>query len=361
MAHRLDTYVIHGEISNLCKNSVTGRLHVLRSTILNGRSVNRPAILLLSLTGNLAGQLAGKRLRFQPRSQQSNPTPTPAPLPDLFHAEQIGILTDSLLHTIQVPLADDDNTPLSNHTPHPANNQFRSSIYLEWSSQNGAVAIELLDPQIELDDPTLTPAIPREESDSPQTPASLLNPPVSSLLTSEETTFEVVPDSPNFTQDTDPDEDNTDNPWQLFSPNLEDQIRQSIASPNRRSWEELIPGIDPETRRLYETWDEVLGGEKDEPLTLLFDEPLHLPKPHSIRDEKHAWQALSQLLKAMALRGVAFDMCPHFSAQDAYKLLIDDLLPEAGVHPALVDTGFICHFSTAEFCQHCETELREIA
>lgn len=31
MAHRLDTYVIQGELSNLCRNSITGRLEVLRT------------------------------------------------------------------------------------------------------------------------------------------------------------------------------------------------------------------------------------------------------------------------------------------------------------------------------------------
>ena len=49
MAHRLDTYVIQGEISNLCRNSITGRLEVLRAQTINGRTVIRPALLLLSL------------------------------------------------------------------------------------------------------------------------------------------------------------------------------------------------------------------------------------------------------------------------------------------------------------------------
>ncbi|MFM8487312.1 MAG: hypothetical protein ACKOCH_13340, partial [Bacteroidota bacterium] len=113
-------------------------------------------------------------------------------------------------------------------------------------------------------------------------------------------------------------ESDHDDHFQLFDPDFEEQIRQSatdfseatpLASPfARRRWEEIIPGIDPETKRLYETWDEVLGGEKDEPLTLLFNEPLCLPTPPSLQNETQAWQVLTQLLQAMALRGVAFDM-----------------------------------------------------
>ena len=359
MAYRLDNHIIHGEISNNCRNSVTGRLHVLRSINLNGRSITRPAILLLSLTGNLTGQLAGRRICFHTRCQA--PADTPTPLPNHLHSEQIGVITDSHLHTIHVPPTDDPDHSSAHHAPALNNTELRSSLYLEWSSQNGIVAIELLDPQIEIDDPQPTPAFPREESELPGTSHPILPPPVSSLLAPEETSFEVVPDNHNFSRDAESEDDDADNPWRLFSPNLEDQIRHSVANSSRHSWDDTTPNIDPETKRLYETWDEVLGGEKDEPLTLLFDEPLHLPKPHSIRDEKHAWDTLSKLLKAMALRGVAFDMCPHFSAVDAYKLLIDDLLPDAGVHPALVDSGFICHFSTAEFCQHCKSEIRDIA
>ncbi len=79
---------------------------------------------------------------------------------------------------------------------------------------------------------------------------------------------------------------------------------------------------------MYEEWDEVIYGTKDEPLTWLFEEPLCLPKPDDVGDETHAWQVLSALLTAMALRGVAFDMCPHFTAMQAYRLLINELLPK---------------------------------
>jgi hypothetical protein len=126
-----------------------------------------------------------------------------------------------------------------------------------------------------------------------------------------------------------------------------------------RDWSEVIPGIDPATKAMYEEWDEVIYGTKDEPLTWLFEEPLCLPKPNALRDEAHAWQVLSSLLAAMALRGVAFDMCPHFTAERAYELLIDELLPRAGVHPNLAATGFVKHYCSWEYCEECDAEFDE--
>lgn len=358
MAHRLDTYVIRGEISNLTRNTVHGRLEVLRAQVNKGQTSVRPAVLLLSLTGNLTGSLAGRRFRFTAR-------PTPAltgnPLPDFFHSEQIGVVSDSFLRIVTLP-PDQDTTGGCSATPSGSvPGQQLASVYLQWDSQNGAVALELLDPVLEFDP---------EESD---TVAAAPSPPaVSSFSSADDSCFEVVTDHPPgvgeaASEACDMDQDDQ---YQLFDPGFEEQIRRSAAEcaddaygsvrqtplPRRR-WDEIIPGIDPETKRLYETWDEVLGGEKDEPLTLLFDEPLCLPTPASLSDENHAWQVLSQLLKAMALRGVAFDMCHHVSAKEAYRLLIEELLPEAGVHPGLVDTGFICHFGTAEFCPHCQAEF----
>jgi hypothetical protein len=358
MAHRLDTYVLQGEISNLTRNTVHGRLEVLRSQLVKGRTIVRPAVLLLSLTGNLSGSLCGRRFRFSARPSPAN---SGNPLPDFFHSEQIGVVSDSLLRIVTVPPEEDNRDCCSAKPAGLSPGQQRASVYLEWHSQNGTVALELLDPILEFD---------AEEAD---TMAAAPSPPaVSSFSNTDDSCFEVISDHPAGVGEVagEAGDVDHDDQYQLFDPGFEEQIRRSatefadddsdpLRSPARprRRWDEIIPGIDPETKRLYETWDEVLGGEKDEPLTLLFDEPLCLPTPASLSDENHAWQVLSQLLKAMALRGVAFDMCHHVSAKEAYRLLIEELLPEAGVHPGLVDTGFICHFGTAEFCPHCQAEF----
>lgn len=369
MAHRLDTYVIQGELSNLCRNSITGRLEVLRAQTINGRTVIRPALLLLSLTGNLSSGLSGQRFRFSLRQPLAAAV---KPLPDFFHSEQIGVISDSLLRMIDLPTDVESQDPHHNPglTSEPSVCQQRASVYLQWHSQNGAVALELLDSLIQFERIENLSFGPADPGESDAVATSPFPPAVSSFLNSDDTCFEIVADNVTGTGESAADnaaECDHDDHFQLFHPDLEEQIRQSATEHSevtpltstfaRRRWEEIIPGIDPETRRLYETWDEVLGGEKDEPLTLLFNEPLCLPTPASLQNETQAWQVLTQLLQAMALRGVAFDMCHHISAKEAYRLLIEELLPEAGVHPGLVDTGFICHFGTAEFCPHCQSEF----
>ncbi|MEK6249446.1 MAG: hypothetical protein N2C12_14790, partial [Planctomycetales bacterium] len=124
-----------------------------------------------------------------------------------------------------------------------------------------------------------------------------------------------------------------------------------------REWEDVIPGIDEETKRMYQQWDEVVYGEKDEPLSTLFDPPLALKKPDQICNEEEAQQLLDILLARLAMHCVSLDMCKHFTALDAYRLLIDELLPEAQIHPALITTGFVQHYSTWEHCPQCEAEF----
>ena len=108
---------------------------------------------------------------------------------------------------------------------------------------------------------------------------------------------------------------------------------------------------------MYEQWDEVVDGVKDEPLTWLFQESLQLPTPAQVEDEEHAWSVLQLLLSEMAMRGVAFHMCEHYTAKQAYRLLIEEILPSAHVHPNLVATGFTQNYMTHEFCAECEADI----
>ena len=63
------------------------------------------------------------------------------------------------------------------------------------------------------------------------------------------------------------------------------------------------------------------------------------------------------LLTRLALHGVALDMCEHYTALDSYRLLIEEILPEAQIHPQLCSTGFIQHYATWEHCAVCAAEF----
>ncbi|OHB79278.1 MAG: hypothetical protein A2W31_17035 [Planctomycetes bacterium RBG_16_64_10] len=82
-----------------------------------------------------------------------------------------------------------------------------------------------------------------------------------------------------------------------------------------------------------------------------------LKQPGQIADEAEAAALLTVLLASLALHGVALDMCEHYTALDAYRLLFDVILPEAQIHPQLCSTGFIQHYATWEYCAACAAEF----
>lgn len=387
MAQRINDFVIRGEICNRRRNSVSGWLEVLRREKHDGQETVEPTIVTLALTGNLGGELEGLTFRFEVR-ERDVPNPRPVLDPN-FQMRQIGAMGDSVFRMVRVPLIPIEEFYLASKRGETPPEEQRASIYLEWYSQNGRVVLELLDPKIEfegnysdLKDPEPEPVPSPEDVGPPQ---------ITTVIRNDDGTFDVIPDQ---TEATEIDKDDDDDPFGLFPKDIEDQIRHSAyvvpdfsdddaaddlpsttagthddlpwiddqpmpsESPTTpRSWDEVIPGIDPETKAMYESWDEVTDGTKDEPLTWLFDGPLCLPSPNDVRDETHAWEVLRPLLTAMALRGVAFDMCPHFTAIRAYRLLIEDLLQDATVHPDLVATGFVQHFGSYDSCEECAAEF----
>ncbi len=394
MALRLNGFVVRGEIRNGNRNSVSGWLEIVPQ---NEEAVEsrfgRPRI-MLSLTGNLQGDLEGRTFRFEVREEDFQSL---QPLSENGIAwDQIGAMGDSLFRMIRTPLIPIDEFIQARRRGETPLEEERPSLYLEWYSQNGRVVLELTDPTLEFAESYVHLADPTPE-ELPEVDIDAY--PGITSITSDESGEFIEPNEMLNSDESATDDD----PFSLFPADLDEQIRLSafdedapdetlgddgyVANEsvvrdddddsdnsefgssqfivpdnypnNTRSWDEVIPGIDPKTKALYEQWDEVLHGTKDEPLTWLFEEPLSLPKPDDVRDEEHAWQVLSTLLAAMATRGVAFDMCPHFTAMQAYRLLIEELLPEASIHPNLVATGFVQHYSSYESCDECQAEFDE--
>jgi hypothetical protein len=125
----------------------------------------------------------------------------------------------------------------------------------------------------------------------------------------------------------------------------------------KRSWDEVLPGIDEKTKNMYEEWDEVASGEKDELLCTLFDPPLKLELADTIVDEAAAESLLTALLERLATHNVEIETCDHFSALETYRWLVEDILPEAEIHPQLSRIGFVQHYTTWEDCKKCAAEF----
>jgi len=81
---------------------------------------------------------------------------------------------------------------------------------------------------------------------------------------------------------------------------------------------------------------------------------LQLPAPAPDLTEAQAREALSIALMELAMFGVAFHICEHCSAQEAYRILIEKVCEECTVFPEMRGTSFVQHFTTSDFCERCQ-------
>jgi hypothetical protein len=307
MTLHLTEYIRGGEIINSRKNSVHGYLSLLGS--------DRP--LVLQLTGNCSADLAGRHIRFEIPSDSDSDS-------DASAEEYVDGLQIAW-NQIGVP-----GQMTTEKSP--------SALYLEWYGQNGHIVIDLQNPGVEFviedvvveDPPRLDEAdeIDDDFSDEGQSP------------------------SVSFEQATDPEietwepaqEESEEDPFGLFSPNLDSTLRES-----QGTWR---PEPDDETLAQWKEWDEVFDGSKDVPLSSLFDPPLQLPPEQSLDDER-IFELFNTILKELARHNVAFHMCEHFTPRAGYALLVNQILPEYGTHPELPRIGYTMNLDTSEFCDEC--------
>jgi hypothetical protein len=232
--------------------------------------------------------------------------------------------------------------------------------------------------RIDLVNPRLEFVAPDEEDKSPPSEESTDDDEGSVFVKDSEEEFPAFPD--------DADEDD---PYGLFPPQLEEQLEGETRSPEidaiddnalaegspelaaglddtlgefpgderpKRSWDEVIPGIDEQTKRLYESWDEIFEGKKDVPLCTIFDPPLTIYPVDKLNDSE-VESAFKVILRRLAMHSVALDMCEHFTCRDAYRLLVEEILPKYPIYPGLPLTGYVQHYSTWEFCRKCDEEF----
>ena len=191
------------------------------------------------------------------------------------------------------------------------------------------------------------------------------HPLIDNLISVEEDGDDLEEEESSFLDDDDLEED-IDDPFGLFGQDLDEMVAESLgqegesSDPQRaqesKPWDEVIPGIDPETKAMYEQWDEIFEGKKDEPISYLFAEPLKLPTIENVHSDEQAEPLVRAILAQLALLSVALDVCEHFSALDTYKLLMQDILPTAKVHPQLAENDMVQHYSTSDYCSACDAE-----
>ena len=357
MTWQLEKSVIRGELFNLRQNHVHGWLE------LKGAS----SLVHLGLTGNLEGELFGKRIQFETELADEDDGKSTGSKVGAETVEHCSSIPD--FEALEIQQIGPTGTMKLVRTPGPVNSGESIRLNLQWYSQNGEMRIDLENPRLTFVDAEDAENDPSRATDSDGE---------SVFLKESEEEF------PEF-----PDDADADDPYGLFPPQLEEQIEDEVSSPEiaaidegslgegaaepglgpddplaeypfeertKRSWDEVIPGIDEQTKRLYESWDEIFEGKKDVPLCTIFDPPLTIYPVDKLSDAE-VDMAFKVILRRLAMHSVALDMCEHFTPRDAYRLLVEEILPKCPIYPGLPLTGYVQHYSTWEYCRKCEDEF----
>ncbi len=368
MACRISDYVLAGELRNTRRNGVFGWIEFAPDYGI-----------CVELTGNMSGQLQGKHIKFRVQKAESDEQLEAGEFPDEVDKladRQIGVVGEMVLRRVRVPSIPIDDFLLLEEPAQEKHLVEKDSLYLEWFSQNGRVIAELVDLSIEFVDDQQTGDGESAASGSGEREEGAGG--FTEIYVEDE-----AADAESY--DTGDGDDEDEDPFGLFGQDVrqavadslgplpdetfdenepsdedfseEDSEGESAAEAEPRSWDDVIPGIDAETKEMYEQWDEIFEGKKDEPLSYLFHTPLRLPLVENVTSDEEAERFVRAILAQLALLSVALDVCEHYGPLETYRLLMKEILPTAKVHPNLAASEMVQHYSTSDYCSQCDEEL----
>ncbi|MCC5806632.1 MAG: hypothetical protein JJU00_09930 [Opitutales bacterium] len=212
-------------------------------------------------------------------------------------------------------------------------------LYMEWFGQNGRVVAELPGAHIRLLDIDVPPV-----DDDPA-------PPESGPAEAES----ALGDEAAWDGGGEPDDDTDEDPYHLFDEDLEAQIAASADTEDG-----FFSGSDEGADIIdnLERMDAQMESGDTMPMRDLLDGGTVLPAADEISEDEAA-ALLKKLLARFALFGIAFDMCEHATARQAYQVLLEDVIDGENVLPGMFGSGWVQHFGTHDSCPECQRELDE--
>ena len=344
MAYRIGELVEYGELINIRDYSTLGLLK------LKGREDP----IRLELTGNAGPDLMGWHIRFEPRPPEEVTWWEPEPeegLAEKLAAQQIGPTgTMTAASRVKVTKCPPTELYMRCKAGEPPPFEWKPRLYLEWYSQNGRVVIEMADPVIDrvefvdLGGEPVDKAKPPEDEEEPDLSRG---PGITLIQLHEDGDVEVTEGAAaDFLE-----EQEADDPYGLFPDDLQRKLDRETREADKATWSDA-----DKTIREAELMDDLIDHSDGEPLISFLHSPEAYGPPDGLDDEE-VEGALKGLLGELALYGIALHVCQHFTPRDAYRLLIEELLPNHRAHPELLGTGWVTGFMTHEFCPQCEAEI----
>lgn len=346
MAFRLGDWVICGEIFNTKRYSVHGWIEL--------RDAEQP--LSLDLTGDCDDDLKGRHFRFEARP--SRPDADGAdPDYEKLAWQQVGP-TGTMTAARMVKVCDCPVEELLARSKlgEPPPFERKRCLYLEWYSQNGRVVIELPDPIITFVDDEGRETVSTSPSPLPSELDAMEPPGTPGLgVTVIRDDGEGEPEVGHFYLGPEESIDGLAS-GEPHGP-IPDALQQQLDAEARTLDRAL--GCDDEDAdiiREMEIMDDALERNDGLPVGVIFEAPEKLPKPDDLSDAE-AETILKTLLAQLALYGIALHVCEHFTPREAYRLLIEKIAKQESFHPELLQTQWVQHFMTSEFCPACDAEV----
>jgi hypothetical protein len=356
MAWRLNDLVVRGELFNTRSYSTHGWVEL--------KGQEQP--LVLELTGNCSPDLRGWHIQFEARPspgeegarsrrKKGRGGPSKKELQGLAW-QQIGP-TGTMTAARKVRVADcpPEELYMRFKAGEPPPMEWKRCLTLEWFSQNGRVVIELADPILEVVEYIGPDGAP--EKVPPPEPEP--DPPVdeegraigggfsaTSIQINEDGEAEIRDETPAIIGEGDAAESPED-PYGLFSDDLRRQLEADARDADRS-----LESDDDRFMRETERMDDLIEHGEGETLQDILGRARKRPLPDGLSDER-AEGVFKGLLAQLALYGIALHVCEHFTPREAYKLLLERILPEEKAFPQLRGTGWTQSFMTSEYCPQC--------
>ena len=352
MALRLGEYVEYGELFNTRNNSTHGWIKLC----------GHDEPLRIELTGNPDPDLQGCHIQFEARDDDPDDLPPNAisrtkpkevdnALLENFAWRHIGP-TGNMTAARKVKVTDCSVEELCRRANlgEPPPFTWRPLLYLEWYGQNGRVVIEMVDPIIEFIEGNAG-----QQLDEPLTDEEMEEDAGGFRATAIHIDEDGNAHTETFAAEDLADDGDDDDPYGLLPPDLQRQLdRDAKATDN------TLAGDDDEDldKMMQETelMDDLIENSDGESLLSILHSPKSFAPVDTLSDDE-AEAALKTLLGELALFGIALDMCEHYTPRDAYRLLIDDILPTQRGYRELKGTQWVQHFSTWEHCEQCDAEF----
>ncbi len=363
MSIRLGAHVINGFLDNRRPNTTHGTLH-LRCTEGEG-----PADVRFELTGDCAPDLRGKLVRFWCACDPWECEPLEREKYNSFQWRQIGptgkMSASGWVRAL--PCSVEEYMRRRNLGEKPPTPWVRH-LYLEWFGQNGRMVVEMADPLVEWrpDEPKI--------SDRPLESNEIWIPLPNLAVMPEVAREDAPPTGLGITEISHQGDTSVIEHWTECAKRHQDRTpEEALDEYLKEEARRLDAAIGDDDASAGETayWDEEeeeeFAGfmrelEAEERILEMEGEPMleifagALPPPVNTLTDNEVEARLKTLLARLAMFNISVDICLHCTPRDAYRILTEEVLPDARFHMELVGTDCVTHVSTSDCCAQCEEE-----